>query len=141
LTGIVADWQGGRTDRSRRAAAVFGTRHAPVIAGVVLGLAAATEAAARGGSSVTGILTGVVLALCTTVPLAFLGPAAAGICVCVAGVLSLTVDKIMTVAGLAAVLIVLYRFGRDGGRGQLLAPALAVPFPIVALAGSLSPGT
>ena len=44
-------------------------------------------------------------------------------------------------AGLAAVLIVLYRFGRDGGRGQLLAPVLAVPFLIVALAGSFSPGS
>jgi signal transduction histidine kinase len=144
LTGIVADWQGARTDRGRRVAAVFGgpyPRHAPVIAGVVLGLAAATEAAARGGSSVTGMLTGVVLALCTTVPLAFLGPAAAALCVCVAGVLSLTADRIMTVAGLAAVVIVLYRFGRDGGRGQLWAPVLAVPFLIVALAGSFSSGS
>ncbi|MGH3255606.1 MAG: sensor histidine kinase [Streptosporangiaceae bacterium] len=140
----MADWQGGWTDRGRRVAAVFGgpyTRHAPVIAGVVLGLAAVTEAAARGGSSVTGVLTAVVLALCTTVPLAFLGPAAAAICVCVAGVLSLTVDRILTVAGLAAVLIVLYRFGRDGGPGQLLAPVLAVPFLIVALTESLSTGT
>jgi signal transduction histidine kinase len=144
LTGIVADWQGGWADRGRRVAAVFGgpyPRHAPVIAGVVLGLAAVTEAAARGDSSVTGMLTGAVLALCTTVPLAFLGPAAAAACICVAGVLSLTVDRIMTVAGLAAVLIVLYRFGRGGGRGQLLAPVLTVPFLIVALAGSFSPGT
>jgi len=144
LTGIVADWQGGWTDRGRRVAAVFGTPHAPVIAGVALGLAAVTEAGARGGSTVTGVLTAAVLALCTTVPLAFLGPAAAAICVCVAGVLSLTVDRILTVAGLAAVLIVLYRFGRDGwrgGRGQLVAPVLAAPFLIVALAGSFSPGT
>ncbi len=141
MTGIVADWQGGWTDRGRRVAAVFGTRHAPVIAGVVLGLAAVTEAGARGGPSVTGVLTAAVLALCTTVPLAFLGPAAAAVCVCVAGVLSLTVDRIMTVAGLAAVLIVLYRFGRDGGRGQLVAPVLAVPFLIVALAEALSPGS
>jgi len=141
LTGIVADWQGGWTDRGRRVAAVFGTRHAPVIAGVVLGLAAVTEAGARGGASVTGVLTAAVLGLCTTVPLAFLGPAAAAICVCVAGVLSLTVVRTLTMAGLAAVLIVLYRFGRDGGRGQLLAPVLTAPFLIVALAGSFSPGT
>jgi signal transduction histidine kinase len=144
LTGIVADWQGGWTDRGRRVAAVFGTRHAPLIAGVVLGLAAVTEAGARGGSTVTGVLTAAVLALCTTVPLAFLGPAAAAVCVCVAGVLSLTVDRILTVAGLAAVLIVLYRFGLDGwrgGRGQLVAPVLAAPFLIVALAGSFSPDT
>jgi len=140
----VADWQGGWTDWGRRVAAAPGTRHASVIAGVVLGLAAVTEAGARGGSSVTGVLTAAVLALCTTVPLAFLGPAAAAICVCVAGVLSLTVVRTLTMAGLAAVLIVLYRFGRDGwrgGRGQLLAPVLAVPFLIVALAGSFSPGS
>jgi len=144
LTGLVADWQGGWTDWGRRVAAAPGTRHASVIAGVVLGLAAVTEAGARGGSSVTGVLTAAVLALCTTVPLAFLGPAAAAICVCVAGVLSLTVVRTLTMAGLAAVLIVLYRFGRDGwrgGRGQLLAPVLAVPFLIVALAGSFSPGS
>jgi len=141
LTGIVAEWQGGWTDRGRRVAAVFGARHALVIAGVALALAAVTEAGARGGSTVTGVLTAAVLALCTTVPLAFLGPAAAAICVCVAGVVSLTVDRILTVAGLATVLIALYRFGRDGGRGQLLAPVLAVPFLIVALAGSFSPGT
>jgi signal transduction histidine kinase len=141
LTGIVADWQGGITDRGRRVAVVFGMRHAPVIAGVVLGLAAVTEAGARGGSSVTAVLTATVLALCTTVPLAFLGRAAAAIFMCVAGVLSLTADRTMTVAGLVAVLIVLYRFGRGGGRGQLLAPVLALPFLIVALAGSLSPGT
>jgi len=140
----VADWQGGWTDRGRRVTAVFGfsgARHAPVIAGVVLGLAAVAEAGARGGSSVTGMLAGIVLALGTTAPLAFLGPAAAAVCVCVAGVLSLTVDRIMTGAGLAAVVIVLYRFGRDGGRGQLAAPVLAVPFLIVALAGSFSSGT
>jgi signal transduction histidine kinase len=141
LTGIVADWQAGWADRGRRVAAVFGgpyPRHAPVIAGVVLGLAAVAEAASRAGPSVTGMLTVTVLALCTTVPLAFLGPAAAAVCICVAGVLSLTVDKIMTVAGLAAVLIVLYRFGRQG---QFWAPVLAVPFLIAALAGSFSPGT
>jgi signal transduction histidine kinase len=144
LTGMVADWRDGWTDRSRRVAAVLGTRHALVIAGLVLGLAAVTEATARGGSSVASVLTAAVLGLCTTVPLAFLGPAAAAICVCVASVLSLTAVRTLTVAGLAAVLIVLYRFGRDGwrgGRGQLLAPVLAVPFLIVALAGSFSPGS
>ena len=143
----MADWRGGWTDGGRRAAATLGARHAPAIAGAVLGLAAVAEALARGlgtRSGLVGVLTAVILALFTTVPLAFLGPAAAAICVCVAGVLSLTVDRILTVAGLAAVLIVLYRFGRDGwrgGRGQLVAPVLAVPFLIVALAGSFSPGT
>ena len=142
MTSIVADWRDGWADWSRRAAAILGARHAPAIAGAVLGLAALTEAMARGGTSLVVMLLGAVLALCTTLPLAFLGPAAAAVYICVASVLSLTVVKTLTVAGLAAVLIVLYRFGRDGwrgGRGQLLAPVIAAPFLIVALAESISP--
>ena len=128
-------------------AALLGARRAPAVAGGVLGLAAVTEVLARGlgtGAGIGGVLTAVLLALGTTVPLAFLGPAAAALCVCLASVLSLTVVRTLTVAGLAATLIVLYRFGRDGWgatRGQLLAPVLGVPFLIAALAGSLSPGS
>jgi signal transduction histidine kinase len=144
LTGIVADWRGGWADWSTRAAALLGARQAPAIAGAVLGLAAVIEALARGlgtRSGIVGVLTAVILALFTTVPLAFLGPAAAGVCVCLAGVLSVTVFRTLTVAGSCAVLIVLYRFGQDGwrgARGQLVAPMLAAPFLIVALAGSAS---
>jgi signal transduction histidine kinase len=131
---------------------VFATRHAPAVAGVLLGLAAVTEAVARGvpgGLSMVGMLTAAILALCTTVPLAFLGPPAAAVSVCLASVLSLTVTRTLTSAGLIATLIVLYRLGRDGwspggtqqNRGQLLALVLAVPFLIVALTASLSPGS
>jgi signal transduction histidine kinase len=122
------------------------------MAGLLLGLAAVTEAIARGLSanlSVVGILTAAILALCTTVPLAFLGPPAAAVCVCLASLLSLTVVRTLTVAGVIATLIVLYLLGRDGwspdgtkqDNGQLLAPVLAVPFLIVALTGALSPGS
>jgi signal transduction histidine kinase len=155
LTGIVADWHGGwdpLSDWGRRTAAVFGTRHAAGVAGLVLGLAALIEAIARGLSadlSMVGILTASVLALCTTVPLAFLGPAAAAVCICVASVLSLTVSHTLTAAGLIATLTVLYLLGRDGwslggtrqNSGQLLAPVLAVPFLIVALTAGLSAGS
>jgi signal transduction histidine kinase len=158
LTGIVADWHGGwaryRGSTRHRGwlAAVPATRHAPVVAGVALGLAALTEAIARSLAdhlSVVGVLTAAVLALCTTVPLAFLGPAAAAVCIGVAGVLSLTAFRLLTVAGLAATLMALYLLGRDGwspggvqqNRGQLLAPVLAVPFVIVALTGVVSQGT
>ena len=131
---------------------VLATRHATAVAGVLLGLAAVTEAVARGGLgglSMVGMLTAAILALCTTVPLAFLGPPAAAVSVCLASVLSLTVTRTLTAAGLIATLIVLYRLGRDsrspGGtqqdRGQLLALLLAVPFLIVALTASLSPGS
>ena len=130
----MADWRG----------AILGARHAPAIAGAVLGLAAVAEALARGlgtRSGLVGVLTAVILALFTTVPLAFLGPAAAAVCVCLAGVRSITVFRTLTVAGSCAVLIVLYRFGQDGWRGtrgELVAPVLAVPFLVVALAGSFS---
>jgi signal transduction histidine kinase len=161
LTGIVADRHGDWARYRGRLAAVPATRlapaaarHAPAVAGVTLGLAALTETIVRsqvGHLSVVGVLTAAVLALCTTVPLAFLGPAAAAVGIVVAGVLSLTAFRLLTVAGLAATLIVLYLLGRDGWSpsrgasqrlsGQLLAPVLAVPFVIVALAGGLSQGT
>ncbi len=152
MTGIVADWHGGWARYRGRLAAVPATRNAPAVAGVALGLAALAEAVARGLSdhlSVVGVLTAAILALCTTVPLAFLGPAPAAVCIVVAGVLSLTTFRLLTVAGLAATLIALYLLGRDGwspggtGRtgGQWLAPVLAVPFVIVALTGSRSLGS
>jgi signal transduction histidine kinase len=132
--------------------AVLATRHAPAVAGLLLGLAAVTEAVARGvpaGLSMVGVLTAAVLALCTTVPLAFLGPPAAAVSVCLASVLSLTVTRTLTAAGLIATLIVLYRLGLNGWSpggtqqniGQLLALVLAVPFLIVALTENLSPGS
>jgi signal transduction histidine kinase len=152
LTGIVADWHGGWARYRGRLAAVPATRNAPAVAAVVLGLAALAEAVARGLSghlSVVGVLAAAILALCTTVPLAFLGPAPAAVCIVVAGVVSLTAFRLLTVAGLAATLIALYLLGRDGwspggaqhNRGQWLAPVLAVPFVIVALTGARSPGS
>jgi signal transduction histidine kinase len=143
----MADWRRGWTEWSGRMTALRASRHAPAVAGGGLALAAVAESAARGLSttpSTADVVAAVILALGTTVPLAFLGPTAAAVCVCLAAALSLTVVRALTVAGLAAVLIALYRFGRDGwgeGRGQLLAPVLGVPFLIAALAGSFSPGS
>ncbi|HYB47053.1 MAG TPA: sensor histidine kinase [Streptosporangiaceae bacterium] len=152
MTGIVADWHGGWAAWGRRMPAVLATRHASAVAGLLLGLAAVTEAVARGvpaDLSMVGVLTAAVLALCTTVPLAFLGPPAAAVSVCLASLLSLTLTRTLTAAGLIATLIVLFRLGRDGWSpggtqrniGQLLALVLAVPFLIVALTESLSPGS
>jgi signal transduction histidine kinase len=152
LTGIVADWHGGWAGYRGRLASVPATRNAPAVAGVVLGVAALAEAVARGligHLSVVGVLTAAILALCTTVPLAFLGPAPAAVCIVVAGVLSLTAFRLLTAAGLAAILIALYLLGRDGwspggaqpNRGQWLAAVLAVPFVIVALTGYRAPGS
>jgi signal transduction histidine kinase len=137
---------GGWPERGRRFAA---SPHAPAVAGAVLGLAAMSEAIARGaggGMSAAGLVGVCALALFTTVPLAFLGPVAAAVAICAASVLSLAAFQTLTAAGLVALLIALYQLGRSGaapgsrrteaswGAAQFLAPALAVPFLVLALA-------
>ena len=147
------DQGGGWPERSRRFAA---SPHAPAVAGALLGIAAMTEAIARGastGMSVVGLVGVCALAASTTVPLAFLGPVAAAVAICAASVLSLAAFQTLTVAGLAALLIALYRLGRSGaawsssrrteaswGADQFLAPALAAPFLVLALAGPFTAG-
>ena len=128
---------------ARRIAALPDVPHAPAVAGALLALAAMTEAIARGagaGMSVAGLVGVGALAASTTVPMAFLGPAAAAVAICAASALSLAAFGTLTVAGLAALLIVLYRLGRNGvsswGAAQFLAPALALPFVVLALAGT-----
>jgi signal transduction histidine kinase len=148
--GTAGDREGGWPRWTRRIAAVPDGPHAPVAAGALLALAAMTEAIARGagtGMSVAGLIGLGALALSTTVPLAFLGPVAAAVAICAASTLSLTAFGTLTVAGLAAMLIALYRLGRNGvSRNDLsrtvsswdpvrfLAPALALPFLVLALA-------
>ena len=147
--GTAGDRSGEWPDRGRRFAA---SPHAPAVAGALLGLAAMTEAIARGastGMSAAGLVGVCALAASTTVPLAFLGPVAAAVAICAASVLSLAAFQTLTGAGLAAVLIALYRLGRTGAArsgnrrteaswdaAQFLAPALAVPFLVLALAGN-----
>ena len=145
--GTAGDGGGGWPERGRRFAA---SPHAPAVAGALLGIAAMTEAIARGagtGMSAAGLVGVCALAASTTVPLAFLGPTAAAVAICAANVLSLAAFQTLTVAGLVALLIALYRLGRSGaawsssrrteaswGAAQFLAPALAVPFLVLALA-------
>ena len=137
------DRGGGWPQWARRIAALPDVPHAPAVAGALLALAAMTEAIARGagtGMSVAGLVGVGALAASTTVPMAFLGPAAAAAAICAASVLSLAAFGTLTVAGLAALLIVLYRLGRNGvsswGAARFLAPALALPFVVLALAGT-----
>ena len=131
----------GWPDRGWRFAA---SPRAPAAAGALLGLAAMSEAIARGagtGMSLVGLVGVCALAASTTVPLAFLGPVAAAVAICAASVLSLAAFQTLTVAGLAALLIVLYRLGWNSARTQWLAPALAVPFLVLALAGARRAGS
>ena len=109
--GTAGDRSGGWPERGRRFAA---SPHAPAVAGALLGLAAMTEAIARGagtGMSAVGLVGVCALALITTVPLAFLGPVAAAVAICAASVLSLAAFQTLTVAGLAALLIALVPAG------------------------------
>ena len=134
----------GWAGRGRRIAAI---PHPAAVAGALLGLAAVTEALARGVDNRIGALSLIavsVLALFTTVPLAFLGPAAAAVAISAASVLSLTIFHLLTVAGLGAQVIALYLLGMRAGdetqpnKAHLLAPGLAAPFVVIALATARS---
>src|SRR5260370_42542081 len=95
--GTAGDRSGEWPDRGQRFAA---SPHAPAVAGALLGLAALSEAIARGAGTKTGVvgLAGVcALAASTTVPLAFLGPVAAAVVICAANVLSLAAFQTLTV--------------------------------------------
>ncbi|NUT51122.1 MAG: sensor histidine kinase [Saccharothrix sp.] len=109
-------------------------RHATSVAGLLLGLAASCESAVRAATSGAGpqlvVFLG-LLGLSTTGPSAFLRPVPAAITVSAAGLLSLGVFHSLTVAGLFAQLLVLYRLGRAGG--QVLATCLAAPYLVLAL--------
>ena len=147
--GTAGDRGGGWPRWIRRIAAVPDVPHAPAVVGTLLALAAMTEAIARGaatGMSVAELVGVGALAASTTVPLAFLGPVAAAVAICAANALSVAAFGTLTVGGLAAVLIVLYRLGCSGTAGpwdaaQLLAPALALPFLVLALADTGHAGT
>jgi signal transduction histidine kinase len=136
--------QGGWPRWTRRIAAVPDVPHAPAVAGALLALAAVTEAIARGavaGMSVADLIGVGALAASTTVPLAFLGPVAAAVAISAANALSLAAFGTLTVAGLAAQLIVLYWLGCSRTAGpqdaaRFLAPALALPFLVLALTGA-----
>ena len=140
------DRGGGWPERGRRFAT---SPPAPAVAGALLGLAAMTEAIARGAGtrmSVVSLVGVSALALFTTVPLAFLGPVAAAVAICAASVLSVAAFQTLTVAGLAALLIVCTGWAaaaRHGagasetealGRGPVPGACLAVPFLVLALA-------
>ncbi len=124
VTGA-AGWRSDWAETGRR---LVEAPRAPAVAGALLGLFAVSESIARaavtGASGQVGLAL-VLLALATTLPLAFLGLAGAAI-------VSLAAFHTLTVAGLGAQLIVLYRLGRSGS--QPLAAALAVPFVVLALA-------
>jgi signal transduction histidine kinase len=107
----------------------------------LLALAALAETIGRAiadGTSVSSSFELCLLALATTLPLAFLGPFGAAVVVSAASVLSLAAFDFLTVAGLGAQLLVLYGCGREASQRKIapwLATGLAVPFVVLALIG------
>jgi signal transduction histidine kinase len=119
-----------------------GARPAPAVAAALLALAAVTESSVRAAATGLDAQTAIVvslLALASTLPPAALDPAAAAIAVSAVNVISLAAFHTLTVAGALTQLIVLYRLGQHTSalqRTRLLAPALSVPFLVLALAGA-----
>jgi signal transduction histidine kinase len=169
---LTADWRAGWAGRAERvAAAPYGLA---ATAGL-LGLASVIEALARAAVAASATLPQnqgaqlfalgllyCVLGLATTLPLAFLRPAPAAVLLSAASLLSLGAFRFLTVAGAAAALVAVYRFGRggtgrggggrggiggrggSGGRGgdaQYAALGLTVPFLALALVTGTGAGT
>jgi signal transduction histidine kinase len=155
---VTADWRAGWAGRAER---MTGARYGLSLAAGVLGLAAVTEAAVRTAAATHGAAIGpsagaqlfgwallyCALGLVTTLPLAFLRPAAAAIAASAASLLALGLFHFLPLAGAAAELLAVYRAGRswrDGGGAQYAALALTVPFLALALADGVAgpgPGT
>jgi signal transduction histidine kinase len=113
--------------------------HAGAVAATLLTVAAVAQAliwpaASSGPDPGVAEFVFVLLTLCTVLPAWLLAdyPVAAGVAVCPASVLSLSAFRVLTVAGLLAALVILYRLGRRGR--QLLAAALTLPYLVLAVA-------
>jgi signal transduction histidine kinase len=136
---LVSDWRGGWAGAGRRIAPA---RYAPVLVSAALGglaavAALATETANLGPAGPARsllLLVLVVISLLTALPLGVLWPhpAAAAVAVTAADVLSFVIFQTLTVPGLIALLVALYRLGRSGPR--ILPAVLLLPFVILALA-------
>jgi signal transduction histidine kinase len=132
----VGDWHGAWAGRGQRIASA---PLAPALAGALLALLAVAEALARAANSGASHLGPsplalVLAAVASTLPLGLLWarPAAAALVIGAACVLSLAAFHTLTVAGLVAQLVILYRLGRTGPAG--LAAVLAMPYLVLALA-------
>ncbi|HXW44963.1 MAG TPA: sensor histidine kinase [Streptosporangiaceae bacterium] len=148
---LLADWRDGGAALSRRAGTLARRAsadvRAPAAGACVLAALAVAQAvwtALTKDSDLPaagGLLASVILiapSLAATLPLGFgwSQPAAAAVVICAANLLSLAAFRLLTLAGLAAQLIICYRLGRRGP--QLLAACLAVPFLILGLVVAVS---
>jgi len=107
-----------------------------VIVTGLLGACAVVEILARQGppaSSDMFVLLLCLLGLACTLPLALPQPLAGAVMITTAGVLSLAAFDALTVAGMAAQLVVAYRLGREWSSPA--AVALGLPYLVLALVG------
>jgi signal transduction histidine kinase len=163
---LTAGWRAGWAVRAERIAAA---RYGLAATAGLLGLAAVMEALVRAAMTYAATpgagqnqgaqffawgLLYCALGLATTLPLAFLRPAPAAVVLSAASLISLGLFHFLTLAGAAAELVAVYRFGRIGiwrggaarggirGHGaQYAALALTVPFLVLALATGAAVGT
>src|SRR5580692_6791852 len=158
---LTADWHARWAGRVERIGAA---RNGLAVTTGLLGTAAVIEALARAAAATAtpnqadlffglGLLY-CVLGLAATLPLAFLRPAPAAVTLSAAGLLSLGLFHFLTVAGVAAELVAVYRAGFGGSwRGgdasggvatdaaEYAAAGLTVPFLVLALATGAAAGT
>jgi signal transduction histidine kinase len=122
-------------------------RYEPFLASAALAglavLGALTSATVRSVPSTPSraflLLILTLVTLLTTLPLGALWkhPAAAAVTIAAATLLSLVGFRVLTVAGLIALLVALYRLGHSGSR--VLPAALVLPFLVAALSLSVDP--
>jgi signal transduction histidine kinase len=153
---LTADWHAKWAGRVERIGA---TRNGLAVTTGLLGLAAIAEALARAAVAAPALgmqgqgaqflalgLLYCVLSLATTLPLAFLRPAPAAVVLSAASLVSLGLFHFLTVAGAAAELVAVYRFGRSGTRhggaaAEYAAAGLTVPFLVLAVVTGAAAGT
>jgi len=120
---MVAMTAGGWSRWLRAARRASADSRAPAVLCVGLAVLAVAQALLQSRAAPDGLgpgvpapLFAVLIALATTAPLGLLWPqpAAAGIIIAAACLLALLATRALTVAGLAALLIVVYRLGRAG---------------------------
>jgi signal transduction histidine kinase len=141
---LVNDWHGGRARRRWRIAAAG---YEPVLACAALAGFAVLEAVSSTAITSTPaspsraflLLVLALVTVLTTLPLGVLWthPAAAAVAVGAASLLSLVGFRTLTVPGLIALLVALYRLGHSGS--QVLPAVLVLPFVILALAFAFTP--
>jgi signal transduction histidine kinase len=141
-------WPDRRAALTHAARRLSATTYAPAVAAGVLAVLAAAQAlslAAANSHDAFGTgnlrLALVLLSLIATMPLAVARtyPVPAAVVITAANALSMVTLHDLTLAGVAAQLLVLYALGRSGI--QLLAAALAVPFLLLALVAQAKDGS